>query len=363
MLPLVNEPYLTLKPYVPGKPVSETERELGISGCVKLASNENPLGPSPKAVEAVQAALTSLHDYPDGGAFYFKRRLAEFLGVDANQLIVGNGTNEIIEMIFRTVLRPGENTIYSQASFIVYKLIPMAMGAEIREVPTLNMGYDLDAIADAVDENTKLIFLANPNNPTGTYVSKSDLDQFIAKVPEHVLIVLDEAYFEYVQAEDYPSGLDYLDKRKRIMVTRTFSKCYGLAGLRIGFGVANAELIDFLNRGRQPFNVNSLAQIGAMAALDDTDHVRRTVELNRSEMNRVVPELENLGLKVTPSQANFVLADFQRNGGELFETLLRKGVIVRPMAGYGLASSARITLGTVEQNDKLLAVLREVLGS
>ena len=269
MLPLVNEPYLTLKPYVPGKPVSETERELGISGCVKLASNENPLGPSPKAVEAVQAALATLHDYPDGGAFYFKNRLAEFLGVNSDQLIVGNGTNEIIEMIFRTVLRPGENTIYSQASFIVYKLIPMAMGAEIREVPTLNMGYDLEAISDAVDDNTKLIFLANPNNPTGTYVSKADLDRFIDKLPEHVLLVIDEAYFEYADADDYPSGIEYLDKRERVMVTRTFSKCYGLAGLRIGFGIANAKLIDFLNRGRQPFNVNSLAQIGAMAALDE----------------------------------------------------------------------------------------------
>ncbi len=363
MLPLVNEPYLTLKPYVPGKPVSETERELGISGCVKLASNENPLGPSPKAVEAVRAAASSLHDYPDGGAFYLKRRLAEFLDVGTDQLIVGNGTNEILEMIFRTVLRPGENTIYSQASFIVYKLCPMAMGAEIREVPTLNMGYDLNAMADAVDENTKLIFIANPNNPTGTYVSASELDGFLEKVPEHVLVVLDEAYFEYVSAEDYPNGLEYLNKRERIMVTRTFSKCYGLAGLRIGYGVASPSLIDFLNRGRQPFNVNSLAQIGAMAAIDDTEHVERTVALNRAEMDRLVPQLEALGLGVTPSQANFVLADFRRDGADLFQTLLQKGVIVRPMAGYGLPHSARITLGTVEQNDKLLGVLREVLGS
>ncbi len=362
MSKLVNDAYLTLKPYVPGKPVSETERELGISGCVKLASNENPLGPSPKAVAAIQDALATLHDYPDGGAFYLKQKLATFLNVEQEQILFGNGTNELLEMIIRTFMRPEDNIVYAQSSFIVYKLASMAMGAEIREVPLKEMRYDLPAIAAAMDDNTKLIFIANPNNPTGSYITRDELDAFLEAIPETTLVVMDEAYFEYVDAEDYPNGLDYLDKRKNLLVTRTFSKCYGLAGLRIGYAVGHPELIDYLNRGRQPFNVNSLAQVGAMAALDDTEHLERARTLNRSEMNRIVPEIEKMGCKVTPSQANFVLVDFGREVGPVFDAMLRLGVIVRPMAGYGLTTSARVTIGTAEQNDKLLRVMAEVLG-
>jgi histidinol-phosphate aminotransferase len=362
MSKLVNDAYLTLKPYVPGKPVSETERELGISGCVKLASNENPLGPSPKAVAAIQAALSSLHDYPDGGAFYLKKKLADFLKVEQDQLLFGNGTNELLEMIIRTCMRPEDNIVYVQSSFIVYKLVSMAIGAEIREVPLNEMRYDLPAVLDAMDENTKLVFIANPNNPTGTYITKTELDDFLAKVPPQVLVVMDEAYFEYVDADDYPDGLSYLKTHKNVLVTRTFSKCYGLAGLRIGYAIGDSEIIDFLNRGRQPFNVNTLAQVGAMAALDDVDHLTRTKELNRSEMERVVPQIEALGCVVTPSQANFVLVDFKREVGPVFDAMLRLGVIVRPMAGYGLATSARVTMGTTEQNDKLLEVMAKVLG-
>jgi histidinol-phosphate aminotransferase len=362
MSKLVNDAYLTLKPYVPGKPVSETERELGISGCVKLASNENPLGPSPKAVAAIQAALPSLHDYPDGGAFYLKKKLADFLKVEENQLLFGNGTNELLEMIIRTCMRPEDNIVYVQSSFIVYKLASMAMGAEIREVPLKQMRYDLPAVLEVMDDKTKLIFIANPNNPTGTYITRDELDVFLAAVPPQVLVVMDEAYFEYVDAEDYPNGLDYLKTHKNILVTRTFSKCYGLAGLRIGYAVGDSEIIDYLNRGRQPFNVNTLAQVGAMAALDDVEHLTRTRELNRSEMGRVTPQIEAMGCAVTPSQANFILVDFKREVGAVFEAMLRLGVIVRPMAGYGLVTSARITMGTVEQNDKLLEVMAKVLG-
>ena len=362
MSKLVNDAYLTLKPYVPGKPVSETERELGISGCVKLASNENPLGPSPKAVAAIQEALTTLHDYPDGGAFYLKQKLAGFLNVEQEQLLFGNGTNELLEMIIRTCMRPEDNIVYAQSSFIVYKLVSMAIGAEIREVPLKEMRYDLPAIAAAMDEKTKLIFIANPNNPTGSYITKDELDAFLEAIPETTLVVMDEAYFEYVDAEDYPNGLDYLPKRKNLLVTRTFSKCYGLAGLRIGYAVGHPEIIDFLNRGRQPFNVNSLAQIGAMAALDDTEHLEKARTLNRTEMDRLVPEIEKMGCKVTPSQANFVLVDFGRDVGPVFDAMLRLGVIVRPMAGYGLGTSARVTIGTEEQNDKLLRVMAEGLG-
>lgn len=362
MSKLVNDAYLTLKPYVPGKPVSETERELGITGCVKLASNENPLGPSPKAVAAIQASLATLHDYPDGGAFYLKQKLASFLKVAENQILFGNGTNELLEMIIRTCMRPEDNIIYAQSSFIVYKLSSMAIGAEIREVPMQAMRYDLPAIAAAMDENTKLVFIANPNNPTGTYITRDELDVFLEAIPKEVLVVLDEAYFEYVDAPDYPDGLTYLDKRERLLVTRTFSKCYGLAGLRIGYAVGQPELIDFLNRGRQPFNVNSLAQVGAMAALDDTEHLENARTLNRSEMARITPRIEALGCVVTPSQANFLLVDFKRDIGEMYQSLLQLGVIVRPMAGYGLPTHARVTLGTLEQNDKLLGAMETVLG-
>jgi histidinol-phosphate aminotransferase len=362
MLPLVNDPYLTLTPYVPGKPISETERELGIRGVVKLASNENPYGPSPKAVAAIERALSSLHDYPDGGAFYLKQALAKRHGVGLESLIVGNGTNELLEILLRTCLRPGENTVYAAPSFIVYKLVPLAMGIEVRDVPlTAGLKYDLPAMARAVDERTKLVIIGNPNNPTGTYVTKKDLDAFLAAIPDSVIVVLDEAYFEYVTAADYPDGMTYVNKRERLMVLRTFSKCYGLAGLRIGFGVAEPKLIDFLNRGRQPFNTNSLGQVGALAALDDGEHVAMSVERTRHEMARLVPALRRMGLTVYDSQANFVLVDFARDADAIFKKLLGEGVIVRPMGPYGLPKAARITIGTPPQNDKLLAALTKVL--
>ena len=361
MLPLVNDAFLTLKPYPPGKPVSETERELGITGCVKLASNENPLGPSLKAVEAVSNILKSLHDYPDGGGYYLKERLASFVGKTTDHIILGNGTNELIEMLIRTCIRPGENMVYAEQSFIAYKLCGLSAGVEIIEVPLQEMRYDLPAMAAAMNEKTKLVFIANPNNPTGTYVTKAELDAFLDAVPDQVIVVLDEAYLEYVDAPDYPSALSYLDSRERVMVTRTFSKCYGLAGLRVGYGVAHPELIDFLNRGRQPFNCNSLAQAGALAALDDQEHVSNSVELNNRERARLSAALTERGLGVVPSQANFFLVDFKRDGVEMYTKMLHQGVIIRPMGGYGLTSFGRISIGTVEQNDRMLAVLDNVL--
>ena len=361
MLPLVNDAFLTLKPYPPGKPISETERELGITGCIKLASNENPLGPSPKAVAAVSDILKSLHDYPDGGGYYLKDRLAEFVGYGTDHIILGNGTNELIEMLIRTCIRPGENMVYAEQSFIAYKLCGLSANAEIIEVPLKDMRYDLEAMAAAMNEKTKLVFIANPNNPTGTYVSKAEMDAFMKAVPEQVIVVLDEAYLEYVDAPDYPSALDYLEMRDRVMVTRTFSKCYGLAGLRVGYGVAKPELIDFLNRGRQPFNCNSLAQAGALAALDDQAHVDASVELNNSERTRLSAALSERGLGVVPSQANFILVDFKRDGAQVYQDMLQKGVIIRPMGGYGLTTFGRISIGTKPQNDRMLSVLDEVL--
>ena len=368
MLPLANDAFTTLAPYVPGKPVSETERELGISGCIKLASNENPLGPSPKAIAAMKRALAGVSDYPDGGAFYLKERLREHLstrsrslGVD--QIIVGNGTNEIIEMIVRTFVRTGENIIYLDPSFIVYKLCAHAAGHAVVDVAMPNFCFDLDAALKAVDAHTKLVFIANPNNPTGTYVSRTDLEGFLARLPQQVLVGLDEAYAEYVTAPDYPNGLDYIDRRERLIVLRTFSKCYGLAGVRVGYAVAQPRLIDCLNRGRQPFNVNSLGQVAALAALDDVDFVAKARATNASERETLTQQFRRRHIGVVESQANFLLVDFQRSAAEVFTALLQRGVIVRPMTGYGLPTSARITVGTPEQNIRLLAEVDHVINS
>lgn len=359
--PLVNDAYLSLQPYVPGKPVAETERELGIRGVVKLASNENPLGPSAKAVEAIQKGLSGLHDYPDGSAFYLKRRLAEHLGWGPEHLIVGNGTNELIEMLIRTCMRPGENMLYVPGTFVIYKLCAQAAGVPVKETPLRNMHYDLDAVADLADAQTKLVFIANPNNPTGTYVGASALQRFVDALDDDVLVVIDEAYREYVRAPDYPNGLDFLRQRERCLLMRTFSKCYGLAGARVGYAVGHPELIDYLNRGRQPFNVNNVGQWAASAALDDTEHLEASVALNHAQMDLLVPALRERGLGVTDSQANFVLVDFYRDATAVFEALLRQGVIVRPMGGYGFPTAARVTVGTEAQNAKLLSALDAVL--
>ncbi len=356
--PLVNDAFLNLNPYVPGKPISETERELGIQGVIKLASNENPLGPSPMAIDAASQALLHVHDYPDGGCFYLRKKVAAHLGVNEEQLIFGNGTNEIIEMLVRTCIRPDENLVFATPSFIIYKLCALAAGIEVIDVPLNNaMRFDLPAMANAITPKTKLLFIANPNNPTGTYMNATELLDFVRTVPQHVLIVLDEAYIEYIDAADYPNALELLQLRERFMFMRTFSKAYGLAGLRVGYGVANATLIDYLNRGREPFNVNAVAQAAAIAALDDTEHVARSRALNRTEMRRIVPLLRERGLKVWDSQANFVLTDFKTPIGPVFDHLLRQGVIVRPMTGYDLPMAARITIGIPEQNDRLLEAI------
>lgn len=361
MRTLVRDAFLELKPYIPGKPVSETERELGIQGCIKLASNENPLGPSPRAVEAIQKAAATIHDYPDGGAFYLRRRLADYLGVAPDALIFGNGTNEVIEMIIRTFVRPDESVVFSEHAFIVYTLASMAAGVSCKRVPTKNLRADLNATLGCIDTTTKVIFVDNPNNPTGTYVSRSEVERFLKAVPEDVVVVLDEAYFEYPTADDYPNGLNYLAERERLLVLRTFSKAYGLAGVRVGYAVGHPTLIEFLNRGREPFNVNTLGQEAALAALDDTAHVEKSVTMNREELNRLYLALDERRLKYTPSQANFVLVDFEQDAQPIFEKLLRQGVIVRPVANYGLPHHVRITVGTPEQNTRLLSALDAVL--
>ncbi len=364
---LVNDTYLTLTPYVPGKPIAETERELGITGVIKLASNENAFGPSPKAVEAMRAALSGVHDYPDASAFYLKQALAESLGVTPQHIIMGNGGDELIDGIVRACVRPGETLLYANPSFISYKIRGHQVGAAIREVPLASHRYDLPAMAKAVDATTKLVFIANPNNPTGTYVTAAELDAFLAAIPKDVVVVLDEAYVEYVRAKDYPSSMPIVKTRPRTLVLRTFSKAYGLAGVRVGYGIGDPELVGYLERGRGPFNVGSLGQIAALAALTDKEHVKCTVDNNTREMERVVPALRAMRsagkpVEVTESQANFIMVDVHVSGPKTFDAMLRQGIIIRPLANYGLTTQVRITLGTPEQNDRMLDAMRRVLG-
>ncbi|NOY52264.1 MAG: histidinol-phosphate transaminase [Deltaproteobacteria bacterium] len=355
----VPEHIRKLTPYVPGKPIDEVERELGLKKTVKLASNENPLGPSPKALDAVSRHLHDLHRYPDGNGYYLKGTLAERFDVTPQEIILGNGSNELLELIVRTFYQPGMNTVSSEKSFVVYPLVTQAVGGEYRAAPMKAETYDLDALAERVDERTLCVFIANPNNPTGTIVTREALDRFFAAIPAETLVVMDEAYFEYVESPDYPDGLEFLKAGRNVMVLRTFSKIYGLAGLRIGYGFAHPEIIDALNRVREPFNTGSLAQAAALAALGDDSHVGKSLAVNREGRNFLYRALKGLGLAFTPTEANFIWIDTGRDGRGLHEALLREGVIVRPMGGGYL----RITIGLPEENQRLVTALTKVLSA
>ena len=351
----------TLSPYVPGKPIEETEREYGITGAVKLASNENPLGASPKALEAIAAALPKLHLYPDGASFYLKRRMAAKFGVGENQIAVGNGSNELLELLIRTFVHGDDEILTSAQTFSVYKIAAQAVGRTLVEVPMKDRAYDLDAMAKAVTPKTRMIFVANPDNPGGTYQGREAIVRFLDAIGEKPLVVMDEAYFEYVVAGDYPDSMELQKKYPNVITSRTFSKIFGLAGLRLGYIVARPELVGYLERTRAPFNVNALAQVAGLAAIDDELHVRRSRELNRQGIERLYRELPKFGIDVVPSQGNFVLADFHRPAGPVNELLLRQGVIVRPMGGYGYPTCLRISTGTAAELDKLFAALAKVL--
>ncbi len=356
-------PYVaSLQPYVPGKPIEEVEREYGVSGVAKLASNENALGPSPRALAAAREACARVNLYPDGSAFHLRRALARKLGVTPEEIVVGNGSNEVLELVVRTFLGPDDETLTSAGSFVVYRLATQAHGRRCVEAPMKDHRYDLDALAARLSARTRVVFLANPDNPNGTWFGKAELDRFLAAVPGHVLVVLDEAYVEYVSAADFPDGLEVRKRHPNVVVVRTFSKIYGLAGLRLGYGVATPEIVEVLDRVREPFNVNLVAQAAGIAALDDAEHVARSRALVESERPFLSDALRALGATVWPSQTNFVLADFPgRPGKDLFEGLLRQGVVVRPMGGYGFPTAQRITLGTRAENRKLLAALGKVL--
>jgi len=356
----VPEYIRTLIPYEPGKPIEEVEREYGIPNSIKLASNENPLGPSPKALAAIREKLDQLHLYPDGDCFYLKRGMAQKISVEPENLIFGNGSNEIIELAVRTFMRPGDEAVMAEQAFVVYPLIVQAVGGKKKAVPLRNFTHDLAAIAEAITAQTRVVFLANPNNPTGTIYRRDEWERFLSNVPSNLLLIVDEAYFEYVQDPAYPDSLRYHAEDRAILTLRTFSKLYGLAGLRIGYGVGPKKLIDMMQRVRQPFNVNAAAQWAALAALEDVDHVKRSLEVNRLGMEYLQAECNRLGLEFVPSDANFILVRVGK-GQEVFNQLLSKGVIVRPMAGYQFPEHVRVTIGTMDENRKLIEALQKVM--
>ena len=358
---LVSPEIASLVPYPPGKPIEEVERELGIEGSIKLASNENPLGPSPKAVAALAGGIANLHRYPDGSGYYLKQRLARHLGVEPEMILLGNGSNEIIEFVIRTFVSPGDEVVMAQPSFAVYPIVVKATRGSAVEVPLKGLTHDLDAMLAAVTEKTKVLFVANPNNPTGTVVKGEALDRLIKGVPDGVVVVIDEAYREYVTGDGFPDSLAYVRGGKLVVVLRTFSKIYGLAGLRVGYGIADREVVSYLERVRQPFNVNSLAQVAALAALDDSEHLEKSRENNRQGMEFLFKEIGALGMECVPSEANFFLVQVGR-GREVYEGLLRKGVIVRPMESYGLPDYIRVTVGLPEENRRFLETFKAVMG-
>ena len=351
-----------IAPYQPGKPTSELARELGLeeSGIVKLASNENPLGVSPKAAQAMRAVFDGLARYPDGNGFELKRALSRRFGVPMDGIVLGNGSNDVLELAARSFLAPGLSAVYSRHAFAVYPLVVQAIGAQGIVVPAREFGHDLGAMARAVRPDTRIVFVANPNNPTGTFIAGPELETFIAGIPQHVLVVLDEAYNEYLEPQYRYDGIGWLKKYPNLMITRTFSKVYGLAGLRVGYALAAPGVADLMNRVRQPFNVNSLSLAAAAAALDDDAFMRESYELNRRGMAQLVAGLDQQGLEHIPSYGNFVT--FKVPGAaEIFRKLLHAGVIVRPIASYDMPDHLRVSVGLESENARFLGALRQAL--
>lgn len=352
-----------LQAYQPGKPIDELERELGITDIIKLASNENPLGPGGAVLRAINAELSELSRYPDGNGFALKSTLAKRLAVDTSQITLGNGSNDILELVARAFVSPENEVIFSQHSFAVYPIVTQAVGAKAVVVPALNWGNDLPAMLAAITDNTRLVFIANPNNPTGTYNAAASIANFVRQVPEHVLVVIDEAYFEYAQylCSDYATSLPLLSDYSNLLITRTFSKAYGLAGLRIGFSISSPAIANFLNRVRQPFNVNSLAMVAAQAALSDDDYLQQSLVLNDQGIKQYESAFAALGLKWIPTAGNFICVNLAGNGRDIFEALLREGVIVRPVDNYAMPEYLRITVGTEAENNRCIDALKKVL--
>ncbi|EEG79025.1 histidinol-phosphate transaminase [Dethiobacter alkaliphilus] len=358
---LHRQQIMEIKPYVPGKPVEEVERELGISDVIKLASNENPLGPAPASLKVMQELINKVATYPDGNCYYLKNSLAEKLNLTFSHLVVGNGSDEVIKLIAEAFLDEGDEIIMANPSFSEYDFAAKIMGARTVMVPTKDLTHDLEAMAAAVTENTKLVFVCNPNNPTGTMVGKKEVEAFLDKLPQGVITIFDEAYFEYVLAEDYPDTLEFVRQERDVIVLRTFSKIYGLAGLRIGYGVAKPELIGLISRVKEPFNVNLIAQGAALAALEDVDHVKNSVAMNEEGKKYLYEEFERMNLPYQPTHANFIWVQIKADCQKAFAKLMRLGVIVRTGDIFGAPDVVRVTVGTSEQNKRFIEALEKVL--
>lgn len=351
-----------ISPYVPGKPIEALEREYGITDSIKLASNENPLGPSPLAMNAIQTALGNLHRYPDGAAFSLLDRLSRHLGVTASQIVIGNGSDDILGMLSIALLKSGDETIIPSSSFLMYEIVTQSAGAVPVKVPLKGLCLDLEGMLAAITDRTRMIFVCNPNNPTGSMITHDAMASFLNAVPENVVVVIDEAYIDFVRDDTCAFGLNFLDEERAVVTLRTFSKVYGLAGLRIGYGVMPSRLAELLNRIRMPFNANSLAQAAASAALDDTDFLEKTLGVIHEGLDYLYGELGRRGLKTFPTQSNFFLFDVGRDAKWFFEQMLHHGVIVRAMTSYGYPEYVRINAGLPEENRRFLTALDNVLG-
>lgn len=360
MKELVRENILNLTPYIAGKPIEETKRQLGLKEVIKLASNENPFGPSPRAQDAIRKNLKAINRYPDSQCFYLKRKLAKSLNVVPDNFVLGNGSDELIDVIIKTFVEEDENIITADVTFLEYEIIAGANGRKVNKVPLKYFKYDLESIRKRIDKKTKVIFISNPNNPTGTYVTKYEVEELVTALPKNILLVLDEAYDTFIDVDDFPNSLKYI-KNKNIIILKTFSKAYGLAGLRIGYAIARPELTSYMERVRQPFNVNLLAQAAAVAALDDREFLLRVRKLILEGKNYLYDGLTKLGLAYVPSVANFILIDVGRDGVDLFKEMLKFGLIVRDMKQYGLKNFIRVTVGTKKENERFLRVLKKVL--
>ncbi len=358
---IANEGVKSLSPYQAGKPIEELERELGITNIIKLASNENPFGFPESAKQAIINQLNDLTRYPDANGFELKAAVSKKFGVAPNQVTLGNGSNDLLELFAHTFAGEKDEIIYSQYAFIVYPLVTKAINAVAREIPAKNWGHDLEGFLAAINEKTKLIFIANPNNPTGNFLTEAEVDRFLAKVPENVIVVLDEAYTEFTAENERLNSFGLLQKYPNLIISRSLSKAYGLAGLRIGYAVSNPEIADLLNRVRQPFNCNSLALASAVAVMNDDEFVKKVAENNRLEMARYEAFCQAQGLEFIPSKGNFITIDFKQPAAPIYEALLREGVIVRPIAGYGMPNHLRISIGLPEENDRFFKALIKVL--
>jgi histidinol-phosphate aminotransferase len=358
---IVRKELEELQQYRPGKPIFEVKRELGLEEITKLASNESNLPPFPAAIEAMEKTIRTVNRYPDGGCVLLKEKLAPFMNVPEENIMVGNGSNELIRLLAMAVLNPGDEVVFADPSFAVYPTVTRTMNAVARVIPLQDFRHDLVAMKNAINEKTKIVFVCNPNNPTGTIVYEDEVDQFMQNMPENILVVFDEAYFEFVDDPRFANGMKYFRQGKLAAILRTFSKIYSLAGCRVGYGVAPEFLVSAVNKIREPFNVNRVAQAGAIASLDDKEEVRRRIEINAEGREYLYKELEKLEVDVVPTQANFILVDVKRDCLEIFNRLLREGVIVRSGEIFGYDTALRVTIGTQEDNEKFIKALQKVL--